>query len=207
MGLKQGIINQFRKPTGRMGRIVGWLMSMKNKGRTNWTLEKLQLKPSDILLEIGYGPGATLRKVSDNITSGFVAGMDHSKIMFEQASRRNKRNIDSGKVKLECGTVWDIKYPKNHFDIIYGSNVHFFWDHPAREFKQLVSFLKPGGRLIMVFQPRLKNPKDEIEEVANMTKKQYEEVGLINVEIDFKKMRPLTCIFISGQKTNSLNVL
>jgi len=200
MQIKQSIIKQFRKPTGGFGQIVGWLMTTKNKARTNWTIEKLQLRPSDILLEIGYGPGVTLKKVSDSLTSGFVAGMDHSEIMFEQATRRNKRNIERGKVKLECGTVWDIKYPTNHFDIIYGSNVHFFWENPAKKFKHLVSFLKQGGRLVMVFQPRLKNPEDQIEEIAGITKKQYEEAGLTNIKIDFKKMRSLTCIYISGQK-------
>ena len=32
------------------------------------------------------------------------------------------------------------------------------------------------------------------------TKAQYEEAGLIDINIDFKKMSPVTCIYISGQK-------
>ena len=198
MGLKQIIIKQFEKPTGVLGRFVGWLLSFKNNDRVNWTFEKLQLRPSDILLEVGYGSGVTLKKFADNLTSGFIAGIDHSDIMLEQASKRNKEQIEKGKIKLECGTVWDLKYPENHFDIIYGSNVHFFWKNPAKEFKQLVSFLKPGGRLVMVFQPQL--AKTEIREVANETKTQYEEAGLTNIEIDFKEMSPVTCIYINGQK-------
>ena len=198
MGLKQIIIKQFEKPTGVFGRFVGWSLSFKNNDRVNWTFEKLQIKPIDILLEVGYGPGVTLKKVANNLTSGFIAGIDHSDIMLEQASRRNKEQIEKGKVKLECGTVWDLKYPENHFDIIYGSNVHFFWENPVKEFKQLVSFLKPGGRLIMVFQPRL--AKIEVRAVADETKIQYEEAGLTNIEIDFKKLTPVTCIYISGQK-------
>jgi ubiquinone/menaquinone biosynthesis C-methylase UbiE len=198
MGLKQIIIKQFAKPTGVFGRFVGWSLSFKNNDRVDWTFEKLHVRPSDILLEVGYGPGVTLKKVAYNLTSGFIAGIDHSDIMLEQASRRNKEEIEKGKVKLECGTVGDLKYPGNHFDIIYGSNVHFFWEKPAEVFKQLVSFLKPGGRLVMIFQPRL--AKTEVREVADETKTQYEEVGLTNIEIDFKKMNPVTCIYISGRK-------
>ena len=198
MEIKQSIIKQFGKPSGSFGRFVGWLMSIKNNGRVNWTFENLHLKPSDILLEVGYGPGVTLKKVADNLTSGFIAGIDHSEIMLEQASRRNKKHIENVKVKLECGTVSDLKYPANHFDTIYASNVHFFWENPAKEFKQLVSFLKPGGRLVMVFQPRL--TKKDVREVADNTKTQYEEAGLIDIKIDFKKMRPVTCIHISGHK-------
>ncbi len=198
MGLKKIIIKQFGKPTGTLGRLVGWLLSIKNNDRVQWTFEKLRLQPNDKLLEIGYGSGVTLKKVADNLTSGFIAGIDHSEIMMEQASRRNKKHIVNGKAKLECGTVLDLKYPENHFDIIYGSNVHFFWKNPVKEFKQLVLFLKPGGRLVMVFQPRL--AKTEIKEIADEAKTQYEEAGLTNIEIDFKKMSPVTCIYISGQK-------
>ncbi len=105
MGLKKNIIKQFGKPTGTFGRFIGWLLSFKNNDRVNWTFEKLQLKPSDILLEIGYGPGVTLKKVANNLTSGFIAGIDHSEIMHAQASRRNREHIEKAKVKLECGTV------------------------------------------------------------------------------------------------------
>lgn len=198
MGLKQIIIKQFEKPTGIFGRFVGWLLSFKNNERVNWTFEKLQLTPSDILLEVGYGSGVAIKKVANNLTSGFIAGIDHSEIMLEQASKRNKEQIEKKIVKLECGTVWDLNYPRNHFDIIYGSNVHFFWENPTKEFKQLVSFLKPGGRLVMVFQPRL--AKTKVEEVADETKMQYAEAGLTNIEIDFKEMGSVTCIYISGQK-------
>jgi SAM-dependent methyltransferase len=200
MSFKQIIIKQFGKPTGILGRFVGWLLSFKNNDRVQWTFEKLQVRPSNTLLEIGYGPGVTLKKVADNLTSGFIAGIDHSEIMLEQASRRNKMHIEKRKAKLECGTVWDLKYPENHFDIIYGSNVHFFWKDPINEFKELVSFLKTGGRLVMVFQPRWAKSENEVREVAEKTKNQYEKVGLQNIEIDFKTMNPVTCIYISGQK-------
>ncbi len=208
MGLKQSIIEQFGKPTGNFGGFVGWLMSIKNKDRAGWTFEKLQLKPTDILLEVGYGPGSTLKRLADNLTTGFVAGIDHSEVMFKQASNRNKKYIESNKAKLECGTVWDLKYSENYFDTIFGSNVHFFWKTPLDEFKKLVSLLKPNGRLVMVFQPRwtsraeIKSAliEDEIRQIADKIKKQFEDVGLTNIEIDFKKMKPVTCIYISGQK-------
>ena len=207
MKIKQTIIKQFGKPTGAFGRIIGWLMSFKNNVRVDWTLEKLQIKPSDILLEIGYGPGVTLNKIANSLTSGFIIGIDHSDIMLEQASRRNKKLLEKAKVKLECGTVWDLKYPNNFFDIIFASNVHIFWENPINEFKHLVTLLKPNGRLVMIFQPRpikeevqSKDLEVEIEVIAAKMEKQYEEAGLINIEIDFKKMRSITCIYINGQK-------
>jgi SAM-dependent methyltransferase len=96
--------------------------------------------------------------------------------------------------------VWDLTYPENHFDTIYASNVHFFWKNPAREFMQLATLLKPHGRLVMVFQPRWTRTEAHLRAVAEKTKKQYQEAGLTNIELDFKKMTPVTCIYISGQK-------
>lgn len=200
MELKQDFLKQFSKPTGNFGRFVGWLMSFKNKGRAVWTYENLRLKPTDIILEIGYGPGSTFKKAADNLTTGLIAGIDHSEIMFDQAMKRNKNHIYSEKAKLECGTVWDLKYPDNYFDTIFGSNVHFFWKNPVDEFKKLVLLLKPNGRLVMVFQPRWAKTEEEVKKVAEKTKRQYEEAGLKNVEIDYKKMKPVTCIYIGGQK-------
>lgn len=200
MELKKNFLKQFGKPTGKVGSFVGWLMSFKNKDRALWTFENIKLKPTDILLEVGYGPGSTFKKVSDSLTTGFIAGIDHSEVMLNQASKRNKKHIDKNKAILECGTVWDLKYPENYFDTIFGSNVHFFWENPINEFKKLVSLLKPNGRLVMVFQPRWTKSEEEVKQVAEKTKKQYEDAGLKNIEYDFKKMKPVTCICISGQK-------
>ena len=200
MGLKQIINGQFKKPTGWLGHLVGWSMSFKNNDRANWTFENLRLKESDNLLEIGFGAGVTLNKVAKDLTTGFIAGIDYSEIMLKQASKRNKIYIKRGKVKLEYGTVWDLKYPENYFDTIYGSNVHFFWEDPVNEFRHLVKLLKPGGRLIMVFQPRWAKSENEVKQVAEMTKKQYEEIGLTNIEVDFKKMSPVMCIYVCGKK-------
>ncbi len=207
MGLKQNIFKQFRKPSGVLGHLVGWILSIKNKERTNWTFDNLRLKPQDKLLEIGYGPGVTLNKIANHLTSGSIAGIDHSEIMLKQATKRNKKHIENKKVKLEQGTIWDLEYPDNHFDTIYGSNVHFFWKNPVEEFSELVKLLKPEGQLLMVFQPRWTKTEDEVKEVAKKTRMQYAEAGLKNIKTNFKKMSPVTCISISGQKQSHIQAI
>ena len=200
MGLKQKIYKQFGNPEGNLGRFVGWLMLIKNRDRAKWTIEKLNFKPTDFILEVGYGSGAAFKTVANQLTSGFIAGIDHSPVMLEQATTKNKKFIESKKADLNCGTVWDLNYPDEYFDIIFGSNVHFFWEDPTMEFQKLYSYLKPAGRLIMVFQPRWAKSEEQVKEIAENTKEQYEEVGLKNIEYDFKPMKPVTCIYISGQK-------
>jgi len=165
-----------------------------------WTYESIKLNPNDNILEIGYGPGVTFKKVANKLTTGFIAGIDHSEVMFEHATKRNKKFIISKKAALECGTVWDLKYPENYFDTIFGSNVHFFWKNPVDEFKKLYSLLNPYGKLVMVFQPRWAKDEEEVIQIAKKAKKQYEEAGFTNIEFNFKKMKPVTCICIIGRK-------
>jgi ubiquinone/menaquinone biosynthesis C-methylase UbiE len=200
MGLKQILNEQFGKPDGNLGRFVGWIMSIKNRDRAKWTIEKLNFKPTDYILEIGYGSGSSFKVVADQLTSGFIAGIDHSSIMLEQATKKNRKNLESKKAELKCGTVWDLDYQEEHFDIIFGSNVHFFWENPTKEFQKLYLFLKHGGRLIMIFQPRWTKSEEQVKQVAEKTKKQYEEAGFKNIEIGFKPMKPVTCIYINGHK-------
>jgi len=200
MGLKQTINKQFGKPEGNLGHLVGWLMSIKNRNRAKWTIDKLNFKPTDFILEVGYGSGATLKTVANQLTSGFIAGIDHSPVMLKQATKKNKKHIESKKADLNCGSVWDLNYPEEYFDIIFGSNVHFFWEDPTMEFQKLYSYLKQAGRLIMVFQPRWAKSEEQVKQIAENTKEQYEEVGLKNIEYDFKPMKPVTCIYISGLK-------
>jgi ubiquinone/menaquinone biosynthesis C-methylase UbiE len=193
-------MQQFKNPSGFIGQIVGKILAIDNNQRSLWTVEKLQVKPTDSILEIGYGPGVTMKLVTDRLTSGFVAGVDHSKVMFRQASKRNQKHIASKKVKLETGTIADLTYPENSFDLIYGSNIHFFWKEPVAEFQKLFSLLKPSGRLVVVFQPRWAKSEEEIRDIAIKTKKQFEAAGFKQIEVEFKQLKPVTCIYISGIK-------
>lgn len=200
MNIKKAVFKQFGKPTGVLGKFAGHYMALNNLKRSNWTIEKLNFKPTDTILEIGYGPGVTLKKIAEKLTTGYISGIDHSSIMMQQAIKRNKENIKNNKVDLRCGTINETNYPKEYFDIIYGSNVHFFWNEPVEEFKRLNNFLKDSGRLIFVFQPRYLKSNEKIKSDAERTRAQFLEAGFKNIEIDFKEMEPIDCIFISGQK-------
>ncbi len=200
MGIKQNLLKQFHKPTGVLGSLVGRVMSINNRERSNWTIEKLNSKPSDYILEIGFGSSSTFMRIAEKLTTGFIGGIDHSEVMLRQAESKNQKYIYENRAKMECGTVYDLNYPENYFDIIFGSNVHFFWKNPVEEFVELYSLLKPGGRLVMVFQPRWVKSEDQVKEVAEQTKKQFKEAGLKNIEIDLKTMKPVSCIFAAGQK-------
>ena len=120
--------------------------------------------------------------------------------MFKMATRKNNQFITGKKVELHFGTIDNLKYSASSFDIIYESNVHFFWKNPSKEFSKLLNFIKPGGKLVIKFQPRWVKGDEELKKVTEITKRDFENAGFKNIMNDFKDMKPITCIFIAGYK-------
>ena len=59
-------------------------------------------------------------------------------------------------------------------------------------------FEKPGGRLLMVFQPRWIKSPDEMRRFAKKTLREYYLGGFQQVELDYMPMRPVTCVALTG---------
>ena len=200
MRLKQAFTRQFELPTGNLGRLAAWLMSVSNKDKNQWLIEKLDVHRGDHVLEIGYGTGELIDRLASTMNEGFIAGIDHSQLMYEIASKKNYQHSADNKVALHWGDVWSIPYSTDYFDVIFGSNVHFFWKAPMLEFDFLQRFLKPGGKLVMVFQPRwVKSPAELIREMERIRNDFYE-AGYKRIKIELKTMKPVDCVFIEGYK-------
>lgn len=190
----------FRQPTGYKGKIAGWLMARENKARNAWMVEQLNVQPYQHILEVGYGPGNALQHVAGKLKVGFLAGIDHSLAMYQQAYRKNKSYIEQQLLHLHFGDLHELSYPPHYFHTIYGSNVHFFWKDPQAEFIRLSSLLKSKGKLVMVFQPRWARQEEEVLKSAEKLRKDFIEAGLTDVRIEYREMYPVTCISAVGIK-------
>src|SRR5215470_9869970 len=90
--------SQFAYPNGWLGALVGHVMALKSRERSQWVLSLLNLQPDDRVLEIGFGPGVDLQRASK--VAAYVAGIDHSAVMVKQAKRRNHAGILAGRVDV-----------------------------------------------------------------------------------------------------------
>ena len=90
MSLVTPVYRQFRRPTGLLGRLAGWIMANRpsNIERNRWTVDVLNVQPADHVLEIGFGPGLAIAQVARLAPQGRLVGIDHSALMIERASRR-----------------------------------------------------------------------------------------------------------------------
>ncbi len=175
-------------------------MLIKNKTRSDWTVEQLGIQPYQHILEIGFNTGNTLQEVARKLHVGFLAGIDESANMYQLAYRRNKKLVQQQLLQLHIGTIGELPYPPHYFHTIYGNNIHLSWKEPQYAFMQLNTLLKTGGKLVMVFQPRWAETEKEVWRAAENIQEQYMEAGFTNVQLAFRDMHPVTCIAATGYK-------
>jgi ubiquinone/menaquinone biosynthesis C-methylase UbiE len=152
------IVGQFGRPRGTAGRVVGWVMAHRssNRQRNRWVVSLLDVRPTDRVLEIGFGPGLAIAELSRRVgDSGHVYGTDHSDVMLRQATRRNASAIAAGRVSLSRASV-DRLPPSlgGPFDAILSVNSLGFWPAPAERLDELRRRLRPGGHIAIASQPR-----------------------------------------------------
>ena len=148
MGLWHSLAQQFRRPAGFIGRLAGFLFRM-NREAVAWTIDLLDIQPTDHILEIGFGPGHGIQRVAQLAAQGRVAGVDFSETMLEQATRRNAAAIASGNVELRLGDASRLPYPDHSFHKVFATNVVYFWKASVATLREIQQVMKPGGRLAL----------------------------------------------------------
>ena len=150
------IVSQFGKPTGPLGHLAGLIMSARasNRLRSRATVDLLDVRPGQRVLEIGFGPGLAVELLAERVGGGQVVGVDHSEAMLGQATRRNARAIRDGRVRLILGSAEALPASEAPFDRIVAVNVFMFWEDPAAVLARIRSHLAPDGVLALTLQPR-----------------------------------------------------
>ena len=189
---------QFGNPQGLTGEFVGYLLAIKNQKRTDWVISLMNIKPTDEILEIGYGPGIAIEKISQRLISGSITGIDVSEVMQKQAVKRNFAEVKKGKVRLLKGSVDDLN-ENERFNKIFGINVHLFWKKPVDEINKLKMYLKQNGEITLALQPRYAKSETAVIREAEKTKNYFQEAGMAITKFKFKTMNPVAAFYVSAK--------
>jgi ubiquinone/menaquinone biosynthesis C-methylase UbiE len=102
-------------------------------------------------LEIGFGPGVAIKRLS--MLAGRVVGADPSPEMIVQARARNAAAVASGRVELRRGTAANLPFESNAFDKAMAVNSMQVWPDAIAGLRELRRVLKPRGRVALGFTP------------------------------------------------------
>ena len=140
-----GVGHQLKSPSGRAGRLTGQVMTLVNRAPNRLAIEALHIGPADSVLELGFGPGSAIKAAAAAACRGVVLGIDSSPEMLAQATRRNRRAIEEGRVQLRLGRFDALPWPADSIGKILAVNVVYFFGRSADEVREARRVLKPGG--------------------------------------------------------------
>lgn len=141
---KKLIINA-RKPEGELGSKLLDRMNKSHENLARWGVSHLDIKNIDVILDIGCGGGVNVKKFAEIALNGKVYGIDYSDVSVEKSSELNKLAIEEGKVEIIQGSVSELPFDNETFDLVTGFETVYFWPNFIEDLKEVNRVLKPNG--------------------------------------------------------------
>jgi SAM-dependent methyltransferase len=121
-------------------------------------LRRVDLKPGQLVLDIGCGVGAFLRLISDR--GARVFGLDASEALLELA-RQRVANAD-----LRVGDMEALPYQDHTFDLVTGFNSFFFANDIVAALREAGRVAKPSAPIVIqVWGPHERNDLEAMKEI------------------------------------------
>ena len=135
---------------------------------TEKLVAQLQIKPGDVVADIGAGTGYFSRRLAAKTgAAGRVLAVEIQPEMLDlltnQMAQAGIRNV-----KPVLGTITDPKLPPASVDLALMVDVYHEFDHPWEMMEAITRSLKPGGRVVFV-EFRGEDPAVPIKLLHKMT--------------------------------------
>jgi ubiquinone/menaquinone biosynthesis C-methylase UbiE len=200
-------VSQCQKPRGWLGRLTLWNMNSRHSKVTDWGLSHVTIEANYAILDVGCGGGRTVDKLAAVATQGKVFGVDYSPESVAVAKKTNQHWIPMGRVEIKEGSVSELPFADDTFDLVTAVETHFWWPDLPRGMSEIFRVLKPAGRLVIIaemykgsgtrtaklaekYEDRLKGMKllD-----ANNHRMLFVDAGYIDVQITEKRDKGWIC--------------
>ena len=143
-------VSQPQKPTGWLGRVVLRNMNSRHSKVTDWGLSHISIQEHDTILDVGCGGGRTISKLAAVATQGKVYGVDFSQESVAVSRQTNKQRIEKGRVEIREGSVSQLPFPADVFDLVTAVETHFWWPDLPADMREVFRVVKPGGTFVVI---------------------------------------------------------
>ena len=141
---------QVRRPSDRAGRAVLERMNVSHGGVTAWGLDQVEIRDDFTILDVGCGGGRTVNRLAAIATRGRVFGIDYSEESVATSRDTNQHWIGEGRVDVQHGTVSQLPFPDQMFDLVTAVETHYYWPDLPGDVREVMRVLKSGGRFVII---------------------------------------------------------
>lgn len=147
-------------------------------------LRELELKPTDVVADIGAGTGYFTFRMAPLVPRGRVFAVDIDDEMLGDIRARMKKEGVVNVVPVR-GEIDDPALPADSLDVVLMVDAYHEFSHPREMMRGIFRALRPGGRVILV-EYRAEDPDVPIKPLHKMSEKQarreMEAAGLVLLE-------------------------
>lgn len=141
---------QLARPDGDFGVQVAESMNETNIGMTRHSVEQLDLKDDQQVLEIGHGNGAHVAMILSKANNLHYTGLEISSQMHAEARKLNEK-IASGNRTFILYDGQTLPFESEQFDAVFTVNTLYFWKEPAVFLNDIYRVMKQKGVLAITF--------------------------------------------------------
>lgn len=125
-------------------------MNLSHSKLTDWGLGHISIDSHFTILDVGCGGGRTVSKLAAIAKQGKVYGIDYSEESVAATKRMNAQWMDAGRVEVGHGSVSQLPFADDMFDLATAVETHFWWPNLAGDKREVLRVLKPGGTLALI---------------------------------------------------------
>ncbi|BDT85506.1 methyltransferase [Nocardia cyriacigeorgica] len=141
---------QLGRPDGLIGRLVGRILNRGNRATVAAAVAAADPAPGATAVDIGFGGGVGLGLLLDRVgDTGTVHGVEVAPTMIEQARRRYRGDLGSGRLILHTAAMHDLPLPTATVDAVVSTNTVYFIEDLTTAFTEVARVLRPTGRLAL----------------------------------------------------------
>ena len=151
MGFLKTMFTNCACPKGFLGRCMLRFMNFGHAPLTNWGLDHVEFSDGLVMLDIGCGGGATLKRLLKRSPEGMVYGIDISEESVVKAKNVNKQLLNKQVFVLQ-GSADSLPWEDQKYDVVTAVETVYFWPNLPQCFQEVKRVLKPGGQFAIMLE-------------------------------------------------------